>query len=233
MNVDLPPRADAEDLAADCCRPALDPRIARHFDTKIVERAAGGTLPPMHPVSQRLYDALSVDVAEQAASLLELGCGSGALTVALLEGGATVASGVDLSSGSLEVARRRAVEAGLSDRTRFEVGDGALVPLVAHDWVVLDRVLCCYADLDRLLRNSMLAARRRYAFSVPVSSGWRGMLNRAIGRLEDVTNLLRGRPCPGFVHDIGQIEARLAASGFRRTRSSAEGLWYVAVFDRT
>lgn len=187
----------------------------------------------MHAVSQRLYAALALEVGEQAPSVLELGCGSGALTVALLERGASTASGVDLSPGSLAVARRRAAEAGLTERTSFEVGDGALVPLTPQDWVVLDRVLCCYADLDRLLRNSIAAARRRYAFSVPVSSGWRGVLNRAIGWLEDTTNLLRGRPCPGFVHDIRQIEARLAAAGFRRTRSGAEGLWYVAVFDRT
>ena len=31
------------------------------------------------------------------------------------------------------------------------MGDGASVRLVPHDWVVLDRVLCCYPDLDRLL----------------------------------------------------------------------------------
>ena len=220
-----PPRAG-------CCEP-LDPRIARHFDRKIRQRAANGALPALHAVSQRLLDALAVDASEAAPSVLELGCGGGALIIGLLERGATSATGVDLSTESLEVAGRRAEAAGLTDRTRFELGDGARVPLAPHDWVVLDRVLCCYPDLDRLLGNSVSAAQKRYAFSVPASSGWRGLANRLWIRLEDATEALRGRPCRGYVHDIETIEARLMDAGFHRTRRSVARLWYVAVFDRT
>lgn len=217
---------------ADCCEP-IDPRIARHFDRKSRQRAAGGSLPPIHSVSQHLLDALALDVSETAPSVLEIGCGGGALSVGLLERGASSATGVDLSTGSLEVARRRAEAAGLTARTRFDVGDGASVSLAPHDWVVLDRVLCCYPDLDRLLGNSISAAEKRYAFSVPASSGWRGLANRISFWLEDATESLRGRPCPGYVHDISRIEARLMDAGFHRTRSSVARLWYVAVFDRT
>jgi SAM-dependent methyltransferase len=194
--------------------------------------ATRAAMPPMRGVSRRLLDALSIEAADHAPSLLEVGCGSGALTIALLERGATTASGIDLSPASVEMAHQRAAAAGMSERTRFEVGDGASVLLVPHDWVVLDRVLCCYADLDRLLRNSMVAARRRFAFSVPMSSGWRGLVNRLIVSIENATNALRSRPCPGFVHDVRHIEARLGAAGFRRTRNGRQGLWYVAVFDR-
>jgi hypothetical protein len=92
-----------------------------------------------------------------------------------------------------------------------------LVSLAAHDWVVLDRVLCCYPDLDRLLGNSVAAAKERHVFSVPASSGWRGLANRSWIRLEDATEALRGRPCRGYVHDIRRIEARLMDAGVRRT----------------
>jgi SAM-dependent methyltransferase len=227
-----PDRPAAAGGASDCCRPSADPRIARHFDAKMAELATRAAMPPMRDVSRGLLDALSFELAEHEPSLLEVGCGSGALTVALLEHGATTATGVDLSPASLEAARRRAAAAGMSERTRFEVGDGASIGLSPHDWVVLDRVLCCYADLDRLLRNSMVAARRRFAFSVPISSGWRGLVNRAIVSMENATNSLRGRPCPGFVHDVRRIEARLGAAGFHKTRTARQGLWYVAVFDR-
>ncbi len=216
---------------ADCCEP-VDRRIAHHFDRKMRQRAADGARPALHPVSQRVFDALAIDATEAAPSVLELGCGGGALMIGLLEAGATSATGVDLSSESLEVARRRAEAVGLTERTRFEPGDGALVPLAPHDWVVRDRVLCCYPDLDRLLGNSVSAAQKRYAFSVPASSGWRGFANRIWFWLEDATEALRGRPCPGYVHDITKIEARLMDAGFHRTRSSLARLWYVAVFDR-
>ena len=220
-----PPRAD-------CCSP-VDPRIARHFDRKMRRRAGDGSLPALHSVSQRVFDALATDASETAPSVLEIGCGGGALSIGLLAHGATLATGVDLSTESLEVARRRAESAGLTDRTRFEPGDGASVQLAPHDWVVLDRVLCCYPDLDRLLGNSVSAAQKRYVFSVPASSGWRGFANRLWIRLEDATEALRGRPCCGYVHDIGTIEARLMDAGFHRTSSSVARLWYVAVFDRT
>lgn len=197
------------------------------------QRGEGGALPALHPVSQRLFDTLAVDATDMAPSVLELGCGGGVLIIDLLERGATSATGVDLSTESLEVARRRTEAAGLKERARFESGDGALVSLAPHDWVVLDRVLCCYPDLDRLLGNSVAAAKERYVFSVPASSGWRGLANRSWIRLEDATEAVRGRPCRGYVHDIRRIEARLMDAGFRRTRSSVERLWYVAVFDRT
>ncbi|MDQ2966177.1 MAG: methyltransferase domain-containing protein [Chloroflexota bacterium] len=197
------------------------------------QRAADGTRPALHSVSQRVFDALAVDATATAPSVLEIGCGGGALSIGLLERGATSATGVDLSTESLEVARGRAEVAGLSDRIRFEPGDGALIPLAPHDWVVLDRVLCCYPDLDRLLGNSVSAAQNRYAFSVPASSGWRGFANRIWFWLEDATESLRGQPCRGYVHDIRRIEARLKDAGFRRTRSGVARLWYVAVFDRT
>ena len=60
------------------------------------ERAAAGELPSLHPVSQRVLEALS-DIAEGRPGVLELGCGSGDLTVSLLERGAARVSGVDLS----------------------------------------------------------------------------------------------------------------------------------------
>lgn len=215
----------------DCCGPSADPRIARHFDRKVQERVATGELPNLHAVSQRVLEALG-DVAASRPSVLELGCGSGALMVSLLERGATRVSGIDLSPASIEIARRRAEEAGASAGTTFEVGDGASIDLERHDWVVLDRVICCYRDVDRLLDNSIDAAGWRYAFSVPESRGLRGLVNRAIVRLEDLTNALRGKPCPGYVHDIRLIEQRLTAVGYRPIRAATAGLWYVAVFER-
>jgi len=226
--------AMVSDDERDCCGSAADPRIARHFDHSMARRAARDELPAMHAVSRGLLEAVVHDVGSGggALSLLEIGAGSGALTVSLLERGMATANGVDLSPGSVEFARRRAAAAAVGDRARFEVGDGASVPLAPHDWVILDRVLCCYADLERLLRNAMVAAQQRIAFSVPISRGWRGVVNRAFVSLENATNSLRGRPCPGFVHDVRRIEALLTAAGFRRKRDARRGLWYIAVFDR-
>lgn len=106
------------------------------------------------------------------------------------------------------------------------------MPLETHDWVVLDRVLCCYRDLERLMGRSIAAASVRIAFSVPVSSGWRGLVNRLLRWAENWTNVLRGCPCPGYGHDVRRIEDRLHRAGFERKRAATAGLWHLAVFER-
>ena len=215
---------------ADCCPPARDPRIASRFDDLTRQRTQGGVLPPMQPVSRRLFESLD-DVAEARPTLLELGCGSGALLVELLRSGATHGDGVDLSVGSLDAAKRRADEAGIAERTTFTQGDGAQVKLEAHDWVVLDRVICCYPDADALLANALPAARKRFAFSVPTSRGLRGLLNRVVWGIEAKWDVLRNG-CPGYVHSLDQIEGRLSAAGFRLLRSNTGWMWHVAVWER-
>ena len=217
--------------ATDCCRPS-DPRIASHFDQRMRDLAAAGEMPEMVDVSRGLL-ALLDDVAQERPTLLELGSGSGALTVALLERGAARADGVDLSSESVATARRRAEQSGLGSRAEFRVGDGAQVQLEQHDWVVLDRVICCYPHVDQLLSNSIGAAGRRYAFSVPHVRGWRGLANWLEFSAESLIDRLRRRPCPAYLHDIGMIERRLAVAGFRRLRQKTVGRWYAAVFERT
>ena len=184
----------------------------------------------MQPTTQRLFGLLS-DVGDAKPTLLELGCGSGALLVGLLESGATRADGVDLSIGSLDAAKRRAEAAGVADRATFTQGDGALVELDPHDWVVMDRVICCYPDAPALLANALPAASRRFAFSVPTSRGMRGLANRVIWGLEGLWDRLRSN-APGYVHSLNVIEGRLRAAGFKPLRSSTGLMWHAAVWER-
>src|SRR3954447_4311274 len=87
---------------ADCCG-EVDPRISSHFDNRIAELTAESEFPQMVDVSEMLLDLLD-DVGEAQPTLLELGCGSGALLVSLMKRGATRARGYDMSPGMLAVA---------------------------------------------------------------------------------------------------------------------------------
>jgi SAM-dependent methyltransferase len=214
------------------CACPTDSRIARHFDAKVAERVAKGQDPGLVPVSERLRGALlSLDPTGQ--TVLELGCGRGGLLLALTQAGAASATGVDLSAASIDAAGNRFAQAQLSDRVRLSVGDAARVPLESQDWVILDRVMCCYPDIERLLANTLPAARRLYAFTVPSSRGWRGVLARLDEWLENAWNSLRGRPCPGYVHDLDLIESRLASAGFRLRHRDHQRLWHIAIYERS
>ena len=214
------------------CACPTDPRIARHFDAKVAERLAKCLDPGLVAVSQRLRDLLlSLDPTEK--TLLELGCGRGGLLLQLVRAGAARATGVDLSPASIDEARNRFERAQLSKGAHFSVGDAARVLLEPHDWVILDRVMCCYPDVERLLANTLPAARHIYAFTVPTSRGWRGVAARLEEWFENAWNTLRGRPCPGYVHNLDLIEERLATAGFGLRHRDHQGLWHIAVYERS
>ncbi|MBA3688150.1 MAG: methyltransferase domain-containing protein [Chloroflexi bacterium] len=208
-----------------------DARIARHFDAKVAEPLAKCEDPSLVPASQRLRDALlSLDAVGR--TVLELGCGRGGLLLLLVRAGVARATGVDLSPASIDVARSRFEQAQLAQRAHFSVGDAARVPLEPHDWVILDRVLCCYPDVEGLLANTLPAAKHIYAFAVPTSRGWRGVVARLEDWLDNAWNTLRGQPCPGYVHDLDLIEDRLVMAGFRLRHRDRQRLWHIAVYER-
>lgn len=220
--------------AGDCCAPRTDhARIARYFDRKTAAARQAGDFPPLANVSAALLAELSRDIDAARPTVLELGCGSGALTVALIVRGAERATGIDLSPAGIAGARERAATAGLDEaRVTFSVGDAALIELDVHDWVVLDRSICCYADVSGLMANALGAARRRIAYTVPESRALRGLLNRAVWRVDNQLGRLRRNWTDGYVHDVRSIDSMLARAGFRPLFERACGMWRVAVFER-
>lgn len=215
--------------AAACCQPA-DPRIARRFDRSASDWLDADELPEMVDVSGRLLDLLR-DAPTRRPSVLELGCGSGALSVALLEMGASSVTGIDLSPRSVELAERRAREAGFADRASYRAGNALEVDAGVHDWVVLDRVVCCFGDPEALIARAIALAGERIALTAPESRGWRGLANRALWNVENAWDLLRGG-CRGYVHDLRRVERWLADAGFEPTTSRRAGLWHIGVYER-
>jgi SAM-dependent methyltransferase len=219
---------DAERPDCDC--PA-DPRIGRFFDRRSEGRADAGERYAMRNVSKELLSAL-LSSGPAGRTVLELGCGPGALLTELLLAGAVHGTGVDLSAKALDEARIRLEDAGVADRATLSVGDGARIPLATHDWVVLDKVICCYPHAGALLTNSIGAARELYAFAVPSSYGWRGLVARISFGLENLALALLRRPCPGYVHDVRMIEGRLRTAGFRPRFQGTSHTWHIAIFGR-
>ena len=225
--MDLKPDSCGQD-----CGCPTDSRIARHFDAKVAERSAKCQDPSLIAVSQRLRDALLLqDPAGK--TVLELGCGRGALLLELVQTGVARATGIDLSPAGIDAARERFERAQLSERADLSVGDAARIPLERHDWVILDRVMCCYPDVEGLLANTLPAARQIYAFTVPTSRGWRGVAARLEEWFENAWNTLRGQSCPGYVHNLDRIEQRLVTAGFRLRHRDRQRLWHIAVYERS
>jgi SAM-dependent methyltransferase len=213
----------------DCCPPA-DPRIARQFDARYDGWTEDEGFPELVDVSGAILDLVR-DTPLRRPSVLELGCGTAALGVALLEMGAARLTGVDLSPASIDLARQRADAAGFAEAATFEVGNAVATTADPHDWVILDRVICCYGDVATLVERAISLAGERIAISVPESRGWRGLVNRPLWLAEFAWDRWQGG-CRGYVHDLRQIERRLAAAGFRPAGSDRIGLWHIGIYDR-
>jgi SAM-dependent methyltransferase len=187
------------------------------------------------PVSRRLLDAIDA-LGLHGRSVLDVGCGTGDVALAALARGADRATGIDLGTGAIDDARRLSEERSLADRATFSVGDGATTPLQRHDVVVLNRVYCCYPNVDGLLSNSLPAARLVYAFTVPVSRGLAGVFNRVQIGLENAWYRLRDKKFKGFrvfLHDVDEIDRRVREVGFRRvTARRVRFDWHLAVYER-
>jgi len=165
-------------------------------------------------------------------SVLELGCGLGALSISAVSRGAARANGIDLSPVAICEASRLAKEAGLADKVSFTVGDGAHVELPRSDVVILDKVICCYPRVDALIENSVRAAGSTYAFVLPFSSGLRGVVSRVAITLENAIRRVKRQSFRAYVHDVGKVEARVREAGLQRVESARRLIWYVAVYER-
>ena len=221
--------SEATTPPCDCC---ADQRIATHFDRLTRERTEGGAvLPPMVAVTERLLALLS-DVEQVRPSILEVGCGSAALLVELLRRGAVSADGFDLSPEAIATATRRAADAGVGERAHFDVADAAVAHHAPHDWVVMDRAICCYPVMPGMLNAALSASPSRVAFSVPTSRGLRGLANKLTWGFESALTRVQKGTCPGYVHSVDDIEGRLTSAGFRRKSTDSTLLWYAAVWDR-
>jgi 2-polyprenyl-3-methyl-5-hydroxy-6-metoxy-1,4-benzoquinol methylase len=118
--------------------------------------------------TRRLLDLIpDRDVRER--SLLDVGGGIGAIQHEMFARGLARAVHVDASAAYLERSADEAKRRGHRDRVEYRYGDFVdLAPdLEAADIVTLDRVVCCYPDMPRLIRASTARADRVYALSYP------------------------------------------------------------------
>jgi SAM-dependent methyltransferase len=215
----------------ECCG-APTPGFDRVFD----DRAARDDLDGYHrdgPAwsSRALIDGLLAGGSLDGETVLDIGAGVGVVHLELLERGAATAVDVDGSAAYISAAREEAARRGLAERVAYRLGDvtamgGALQPA---DLVALDRVVCCYPDVDALLTTAAGLATRSLGLVYPRDSWW-------IRFGAAVVNPLMSRRWGGyrmFIHRRDRIAGLLERSGLERRIDHTGRLWCVEVWDRT
>jgi magnesium-protoporphyrin O-methyltransferase len=131
----------------------------------------------------------------------------------------------------MEVAREEADRLGLRDRIEFVQGDFVRLAgdIGSADIVTLDRTICCYPDMERLVALSAERARTAYGIVLPRN---RFLVRLAIG-LSNVWFRLRRNPYRAYLHSNARVDEVAAANGLRQRAERRTLFWRVAVYDRS
>ena len=165
-------------------------------------------------------------------SLLDIGGGIGAIQHELFGRGIRSATDVDASSAYLAVAREEAARRGNADRTTYLHGNFVeLAPdIKSADIVTLDRVICCYSDMDAMVTLSSARADKLYALVYPRDTWWM----RIGGRIGNLFMALTRNQFRFFVHPAKRVDAIIRGNGLQpHLLRSAGIIWQVAIYQRT
>jgi hypothetical protein len=165
------------------------------------------------------------------ATVLDIGGGIGAIQHALLEAGAARATSVEASAAYLRAAQDEAERRGHGDRISYHAGD--FVELADRvepaDVVTLDRVICCYPDMEALVGRSAAHAQRLYGLVYPRDRWW-------VGAGIHATNLamrLARRAFRAYLHRSSAVDAVARRHGLLPRLSQPAGpVWQVALYAR-
>ena len=147
----------------------------------------------------------------EGADVLEVGGGVGGIQLELLKAGVAKTVNIELSSGYEEAAQELAEQEAFEDRITRRLGD-----FVEHqhefepaDVVVMNRVVCCYPWMERMMEAAANKTGRFLALTFPREKWWMkfgvGFVNRLMG--------LRKCDFRAFVHPGADIESVATRAG--------------------
>ena len=177
-----------------------------------------------------LLDALGREGID-GATVLDIGGGVGAIQHELLDAGAARATAVEASDAYLRVAAEEAGRRGHADRVTVRRGDFVAVAdaIERADVVTLDRVICCYPDMEALVGRSADRALRLYGLVYPRDSWWVAV---AI-RVTNVCMRTTRRAFRAHLHRTSAVDAVAREHGLVPKLARPAGpVWQVALYER-
>lgn len=212
---------------SECCSPVGYRRIfsekraraeARRFRNKGVDAT-----------SRRIVDLLLKGGAK-GRTVLEIGGGIGAIQIELLRAGANHAVSVELTPTYEEAASQLLQEAGLLDRVERKVLDfvAAGAEVEAADIVVMNRVICCYPDMPRLVGAAADHRLGVLVMSFPKKTSW----TRALLSIGNFGLRVTKREFQVFLHSPDEIRYTAEVHGLRALATQRGLFWEIAAWER-
>jgi arsenite methyltransferase len=191
---------DAQEVKA-CC--------ARLYGSDAVRWVLGDEL---HPGGADLTSRLISALAPQPASLVvDVACGPGTSSLQAAGDTGCEVVGIDLSTASLERARKAAREAGLERRCSFVEADAERLPLVdaSADGVLCECALCTFPDKPAALGEMFRVLRPGARLALSDVTARPGALS------ERLLGLSACAACVGDARPLDEQVAMIKSAGFR------------------
>jgi magnesium-protoporphyrin O-methyltransferase len=165
-----------------------------------------------------------------ADTLLDVGSGVGVLHHELLDRGVGRAVHLEAAGAYVLLARGETLVRGHEGRVTFIHGDLIALgdELPSADLVILDRVVCCYPDLEPMISISTRKARQYYVLSYPHDRWY----IRGHTRWQNYRRRRAGNSFRTFVHPVARIRELVRAAGFHVLRLRRTLVWEVLICGR-
>jgi 2-polyprenyl-3-methyl-5-hydroxy-6-metoxy-1,4-benzoquinol methylase len=170
----------------------------------------------------RLLEALFGRLGMTGRRVLDLGCGSGQVSLLAASMGASV-EGIDIAPRMLAIARESAPRAGVQDRVLFGEGDIAVCPLKEADVVLLVGVIEYYRDFVPVLRRAAAAAGRYLIVAHTTRVAYRMFLRRVLFRFSGASV---------YFHPMEDVIRAGESEGLKLTEHTKDHAFSILVFER-
>jgi len=211
-----------------CCRPddydkVFDEKHARSKARDYARKGLGGD-------SQRIVDLVSGRL-QPGYSVLEIGGGIGEIQLELLKDGAARALNVELATQYERVADEMIRDRGLADRVERRLGDfvreAGTIP--SADVVIMNRVVCCYPDLEALVGAAADHARHYMVMTFPVDRWW---IRCGIAAANTFLRVRRST-FRGYAHATSAVISVAERRALRLSEHRRGLIWQLVALERT
>ena len=161
-------------------------------------------------------------------SLLDIGGGVGAIQFELFKSGLDKAISVEASTAFLNTAKEEADYLGYKNQISFYHGNfvDLAKDIPETDIVTLDRVICCYDDMEDLVSLSSKRASKIYGAVYPRDVLW---VRMGFAVLNFFLRLFRCQ-FKTFVHPTAKVDGLIQSSGLKQKYYEKAGVWQVVVY---
>ena len=179
--------------------------------------------------TRMLIEALKAENVESL-TLLDIGGGLGAIQHEMLNAGVKSVTDVDASRAYLNAAKTETARLGYAERVNYQHGNfvDLAAGITAADIVTLNRVICCYPDMQKLVGLSVARAGKLYGLVYPRYVWWMKIWLA----IQTFFLRLKHSSFRTYLHPTEAVEELVYSHGFKRGFYRRTLVWQVVLYTR-